>query len=879
MDSSVRKLNPLLRLAAISGVETAIKLHIRRGDDLDARDGAGATPLVLAAARRRTGAVRLLLDAGANPTLADLSGMDALAHALKSGCSETIDVLTEAMARLAAPEPSNEPAEPIVEEVDSISAVEPEDPPPMVEASCSGDRPASVEAFGVVLPSDDKEPTTPAEGSPSVPAEISSDPVTEAAASDELDVLSLDDEPLNDLFADEWEAEEEVSAPEGDETVAEAARQVHKAIGRHKVVDHDEDWGDVDLHLPVRAVPLARDEGGGAVRDILLAALRKGVVSEGELIDVCSNADGSRNEEAERLLAFVAGELGATVLEWRCSDEPFSAEPSMEEDRLLTEAMEFAEELASGRNDPFRFYAKDIRGDLLEAEEEIALGREMEEAGRAAISALAAWPEGLSALLAAAARVASGEADAESFSAGPEPSSDEEPVSHSLGTDDEEDESELDEEASFFVNAIAAVDAALGDPRRVTEALGEARLTRGFLMELADKAGEEQAGQDFVEALGRQAKARERMILCNLRLALSIAKKHLWSGIPLDDLVQEANIGLMKAVERYDWRRGLRFSTYAIWWIRQQVSRSIANTGRVVRAPVHIQEMARKVLRERGAAGARLGRPETESETARRMGMTFARTRMLFAIYEDVASLDEVDPDSGLSRADGLLDEKTSGPADVVESASLRRVLLEMLADLDERSREVILLRFGLRDDDAMTLEEIGQHFGVTRERIRQIESKTMRKLSHRNKREILWPFLGEGYAPARSPSPDRTKTEAASGADEEVFLDEGARDRSETPVEREAPSVERPNPVRGGEQALSDDTAPTAPSPLLAGDPTSRIADEARALGLKVEDRRAQGGDLRIVAPFASPPNIRAFGRRLLASGFRMIQKDVFIR
>ena len=896
MDSPVRKLNPLLRLAAISGVETAIKLHIRRGDDLDARDGSGATPLILAAGRRRKGAVRLLLDAGANPTLADQSGMDALAHALKGGCPETVAVLTEAVERLAAPEPSTESvvesAEPTVEEVESVPDVEPEAPPPTVETPEAEASPISEEVAETVAQADDEPPSEFVESSAVTP-EISTKPLTAPPSVEEQDVLALDDEPLEDLFADDWEAEEEVSAPEGDETVAEAARQVHEAIGRHKVVDRDEDWGDVDLHLPVRAAPLVRDEGGGTVRDLLLAALREGMVSEDRLIDVCSNADGSRNEEAERLLAFVAGELGASVVEWTGSDEdPFLSDASMEEDRLLTEAAEFAEDLASGRNDPFRFFAKGIRGDLLDAEEEIALGREMEEAGRAALSALAAWPEGLSAVFDAADRVSSGEADAESFTAGPEPSSDDEPVSRAVGTaEDEDDESELDEEAAFFVNAVAAVRACRGDARKAAEALEEARLTRGFLMELADRAGADRAGRDFVEALARQAKARERMILCNLRLALSIAKKHLWSGIPFDDLVQEANIGLMKAVERYDWRRGFRFSTYATWWIRQQVSRSIADTGRVVRAPIHIQETARKILRERDSAEARLGRPETESETARRIGMPLAKTRMLLSMFEDAVSLDEVDPDSGLSMAEGLLDERTSDPADVAERASLRGTLLGMLEDLDERAREVILLRFGLMDDDAMTLEEVGQHFGVTRERIRQIEAKTMRRLSHPNKRDVLWPFMGEGYAPRRAPSPDRKKAEASSASDDEVALEEEDQELPAPVVEREAPSfpsprpkpeaprVDKPIPVRGAELSFPDEYAPSTQAPALPDDRTSRIADEARALGLRVEDRRAEGGELRIVAPFASSPNVRAFGRRLLASGFRKIQRDVFAK
>jgi RNA polymerase primary sigma factor len=518
----------------------------------------------------------------------------------------------------------------------------------------------------------------------------------------------------------------------------------------------------------------------------------------------------------------------------------------------------------------------------------------MEEAGRAALSALASWPEGLSAVFGAATRVAAGEAEAESFSAGPEPSSDEEPFSRSHGAgDDEDDESELDNEAAFFVNAVAAVEAARGDASRATEALYEARLTRGFLMELADKAGADQAGCDFVEALDRQAKARERMILCNLRLALSIAKKHLWSGIPFDDLVQEANIGLMKAVERYDWRRGFRFSTYATWWIRQQVSRSIADTGRVVRVPVHVQETARKVLREREAVKARLGRPERESEIARRIGMPLAKTRMLLAMFEDVASLDEIDCDTGLSRADSLADPKAVDPAEVAESASLRSTLLGMLADLDERSREVILLRFGLRDDDAMTLEAVGQHFGVTRERIRQIESKAMRRLSHRNKREFLWHFMGDRYAPT-SPSLQAEKGDKSALS---ILVDDSSTpcDQSQAAHEyligRATPADEEPGPnpdvrafeevtpVRSLKGALSQAAEPDSKILISHDDRASILADEARALGLQVDDRRAHGGELRIVSPYRAPAKIRGFGRKLLASGFRKLQGDVFAK
>lgn len=789
MSSSMRKLNPLLRLAAISGVETAIKLHIRRGDDLDARDAAGATPLILAAGRRKTGVVRLLLDAGADPMLVDSSGMDALAHALKSGCVETIALLTEAVAQFSASESLSESVddsvEPEGEGTSRASVILPESCCGGSQVSCPDGKSVLAESLDVTLRANDEIKGNTDEGLLPAPLDGLSPSIAIASSETESNVISLDDEPLQDFFSDEWEAEEEVSAPEGDETVVELARLVHETIGHHKVVDHDEDWGDVDLHLPARAAPIARDDDSGAVRNLFLEAIREGMVGKSALIDICANADGSRNEEAERLLSFVVGELGATVVEWVGYDESFPFESTMEEDRQLAEAIEFAEDLASGRNDPFRFYSKDIRGDLLNASEEIALGREMEETGRAAIAALAVWPEGLSAVFAAATRVAAGEADVESFCAGPEPSSEEGPVLPlvSMG-DEEEDESRLDDDATFFVNAIAAVEAAGNDVVRRTEALEEARLTRGFLMELAGMAGEDPAGLDFAEAIRRQTQARERMILCNLRLALSVAKKHLWSGIPLDDLVQEANIGLMKAVERFDWRRGFRFSTYATWWIRQQVSRFIADTGRVVRAPVHIQDTARKLLRERTVEEARLGRLETEFETARRIGMPVGKTRMLLAMFEDVVSLDEVDPDSGLSRVGSLCDEMALDPADVADGKSLRRVLLNMLDGLDERGRDVVLLRFGLKGGEAMTLEEIGQYFGVTRERIRQIESKALGKLSTRNKQEILWPFLGDSYAPSAKSAPERQKVGVVTGADEKVIVEAKTTDLSEAAVE-----------------------------------------------------------------------------------------------
>lgn len=893
MDSPVRKLNPLLRLAAISGVETALKIHIRRGDDLDARDSSGATPLILAAAKRKRGAVRLLLDAGADPTLVDFKGMDALAHARARKCPETIALLSEALARLAAPELDSSEDSPAENSRPNTGSVADATPETSVEPS----EPTTTEAEDPFAPRFDPEPLE--EASFSVLTSVFTgtcereEPSPAEDEQLELELVSLDDNPLYERFEDDWEAEEESVAPEGDESVTEAARHVHETIARYKAVDHDEDWGDTDLYLPARAAPLTREEGDGAVRGLLLAAMREGMVSEEDLIEVCSNADGTRNEEAERLLSVVVGELGATVVEWTGAEAPFRGEPTIEEERLLDDATEFAEELGAGRNDPFKFYSKDLRADLLEAEEEIALGREMEEAGRAALAALARWPEGLSELFDAADRVARGEADPTSFCTGQEPSQEYDANFRAEVIVDEE--SEVKEEASFFVSAVAAVKVAQADARRATEALEAARLTRVFLLELAGGAGLNEAGREFAEALCRQSAARDRMILSNLRLALSIAKKYLWSGLPIDDLVQEANIGLIKAVERYDWRRGFRFSTYATWWIRQQVSRSIADTAKVVRAPVHIQDVARKVLRERDQVEARLGRSESTVETSRRIGMSLSKTRLLLSMFEQAESLDELDSATAVARVDLVPDLEAQDPAEVAEQASLRSTLFYMLEELDERSKDVIVLRFGLGGEDAMTLEEVGQHFGVTRERIRQVESKAMRKLSHQNRREVLWPFMGEGYAPRKSypaaeaavsvetPRDDITGLSSPEVVPKSIpapLLQGAPVGRPTSQPLRTGKAVDKLAPVRAGDFAFSP-PAVEDPSPvsLLRGDMASRLADEARGLGLKVDDRRSDGGELRIVAPFVSPPVVRAFGRRLLAAGFRKVNRDVFAK
>jgi len=454
-----------------------------------------------------------------------------------------------------------------------------------------------------------------------------------------------------------------------------------------------------------------------------------------------------------RLLSFVATELGATIIEWLGKDEPFQGEPSEEEEPLLVEAVEFVRELTSGQNNPFSLYSREIKNDRLDAEGEKILGREMEDAEAEALKALARWPDGLAFLFDAADRVARGEVSERDFCATPEKTPEDEQTLQGETVDvgdDENEEKESEVKHSnfvFTVSVVQATSAELNDEKECIEALRAVRLTRHFLLGLARRSSSDKEAEGFIRAVERLSVARDRMILCNLRLALYIAKKYQWSALPLDDLIQEANIGLIKAVDRFDWRKGFRFSTYATWWIRQQVMRAIADKGRVVRIPVHMWDAAKKMERQQKEMEAELGGAESEVETAERVGMPLSKVRQLQSALEDIESLDEPDQEVGAPRIDLLMDSDDRDPALVFEEFALHAVLLRMLEELDDRSRAIVTLRFGLGSEDPLTLEEVGQRFDVTRERIRQIESKAMVKLSHKSRKDILAPFLGGDFS------------------------------------------------------------------------------------------------------------------------------------
>ena len=941
-------LNRLFKMAVVTGVEGSVKLHIERGDDLNARDDKGLTPLMLAAHRNKASICRLLLDAGADRKSLDPLGRNALAIAVASGSSDAAAVLAVTTTPLPALEfqPHN------VDQPESFGA----NHPPDISETSDPDLQAGPHPHVKLTPNDHIFETSSFANQDGFIQKVVSPPNEPDHLHAELSSITApnpdfidDPESVFDLSA--WEAEVELAPPEGDASLAIAATDTYRVISNHAPIDTSADWDDFEAFLPERSTPLPRSddiEARAQIRALLLRAFREGSVPEAFVEDFSRNPDGSLNEQSASQLRMVINDLGAETderFEYSSHFESFEVftvpDETPDEEDSISEAIDYIDGLDSPRNEPLRIYLRETqRKDLVTKDQEVAIAKRIEVGRMSMMEAISASQATVAEILRLGETIRNGSvlvsAIIDGFTNTDASATEEIEVDfeESESIDDEGDEKEsaqkLEELKLEALIRFERLRKLVEDSRRVhdKEGYGTSNYTQAqkalsselitirftakttdqlcdmvrsqvseieanerelrhiivdkcsyprqsYIAEFGDldEAGnivatsipglpwiemQAEAGKSWSSALARNMPlmqdfhrkladlqatigvpldelkdifkrmsqgasyaraAKTEMIEANLRLVTSIAKRYLRSGIPFDDLIQEGNLGLIKAVEKFDYRRGYKFSTYATWWIRQSVSRSVGNDSRLIRLPVHVHEQVYGVELEIEAMEHSLGRRPSNAELAKKLDIPPRKLEVILRGLNEPIPFFEPDVDGNIPAELTEINQRPD-PFDVVATKELRQALDAIIKGLGPKTGQILRMRFGFDGRDDFTLDDVGQRFELTRERIRQIESKALRRLKQPSIASQLQFWIDKQESPSsrKMAAIDDDETHAEFELDDSLFHEEAK------------PKIP---PASNAIKEAIDSKVPAVIDGLIAS---------AKRLGVPVDDSRKNG-------------------------------------
>lgn len=555
---------------------------------------------------------------------------------------------------------------------------------------------------------------------------------------DGSDVSAKDLNEPDHLHADDfgWKAEEEVTPPDSDVSLLLSAVQTHRRITRHRALNTDESWDDVELELPELKPVVSRDsETQEFLKAVLVEGFHRGWVAFDKVAEACRLDAGPTADMLLPAALQVLEDVGIRVEEENLADDAADGLVDEEQALFLDEAFErldaYLSETLSEENAynscTMRAYSRDARAvGLISKDGEELLGTRMDSSIKALARYLKDLPESAGLELYASTPehevVSSDDVDEEDIS----------DLDESVETDEEGRVSGSFED---YVHALRA-----GDVSGKTDAMipRPSALVLANLIDAFHRLDADFQPELALEHIRIFEKARNDLVNANLRLVMSIAGKYRNSGMPLEDLVQEGNIGLMKAAEKFEVQRGFKFSTYATWWIRQAITRAIADQLRLVRVPVHMVEKIKKVHRCTRELAGKSSISVKDDDLAAVLEMSVQELKKVRRADREMvfrAGIDELDwPEL-------LAEEETDG-FHCMERTELQDAIEVALSQLTMRDQAIVRYRFGLGLGEDFTLEQIGMMFDVTRERIRQIEAKAMRKLRHPNRSRVLANFL-----------------------------------------------------------------------------------------------------------------------------------------